>query len=274
VLTGIGDQSLANVQVVILCGGKGTRSYPFTEYFPKVMMPIAGTPILVHLMRLYAKQGFTNFVLAAGHRKEILYDYFEGRFLDWKVRIVDTGDESQTGERVRRCSEYVGDTFFATYGDGLGNVDLHELLNFHRRHDGVATVTSVPLRSQYGTVIFDGSQQVKRFVEKPLIPDCWINAGFFVFDKKIFECWEGQDLETDVLPGVARRGSLYAYMHRGFWKSMDTSKDQQELERVHGVIAPWMNAESESTANGAYEMVAAGHGKGDRPSLASSGKGE
>src|SRR5687767_15366207 len=101
------------MEVVILCGGKGTRSYPFTEYFPKPMMPIAGTPILVHLMRLYADQGFTQFVLAAGHRKEILFDYFDGRFPEWDVRIVDTGAESDTGERIRRCGPYVGERFFA-----------------------------------------------------------------------------------------------------------------------------------------------------------------
>src|SRR5437899_10845095 len=100
------------MQVVILCGGKGTRSYPFTEYYPKVMMPIAGKPILVHLMEIYAGQGFTNFVLAAGHRKEMLYDYFRDRFRDWQVRIVDTGEESDTGERVRRCLPYVDGTFF------------------------------------------------------------------------------------------------------------------------------------------------------------------
>src|SRR3982751_504421 len=141
-----------SVPVVILCGGRGTRSYPFTEYFPKVMMPIRGTPILIHLMRSYAAQGFKKFILAAGYRKEILEDYCQGRFPQWDVRIVDTGAESDTGERIRRCQDYVGDTFFATYGDGLGNVDLHALMSFHRESGGLATVTSVPLRSQYGTV--------------------------------------------------------------------------------------------------------------------------
>ncbi len=273
--TEIGDQSRAQIEVVILCGGKGTRSYPFTEYFPKVMMPIAGTPILVHLMRLYAVQGFRKFILAAGHRKEILYDYFDGRFSDWEVRIVDTGENSDTGERVRRCADHVGETFFATYGDGLGNVDLQQLLGFHRERGGLATVTSVPLRSQYGTVIFDGTQQVKRFVEKPLIPDCWINAGFFVFDRRIFEFWEGTNLETHVLPGLARVGALYAYRHHGFWKSMDTSKDQQEMESVHGGIAPWMDVESGPTSNGAYEMVRADEFvKGEQLFRTSSGTGE
>src|SRR6266545_2181435 len=122
---------MKGIKVVILCGGKGTRSYPFTEYVPKVMMPINGTPILVHLMRIYALQGFTEFVLAAGHRKEMLYDYFDGRFRDWSVTIVDSGPDADTGERIRRCGDKLGKTFFATYGDGLGNLDLESLLAFH-----------------------------------------------------------------------------------------------------------------------------------------------
>jgi glucose-1-phosphate cytidylyltransferase len=222
-----------NMQVVILCGGQGTRSYPFTEYFPKVMMPINGTPILIHLMRLYAAQGFTNFVLAAGHRKEILFDYFEDRCPGWSVKIVDTGNGSDTGERVRRCAPYVGSCFFATYGDGLGNVDLHQLAAAHRRTGALATVTSVPLRSQYGTIVFDGDGKVSEFREKPIISDYWINAGFFVFEKAAFEIWEGQNLEVEVLPNLARRSVLYTYRHNGFWKSMDTSKDQQELEAFY-----------------------------------------
>src|ERR1700752_2655396 len=103
------------MQVVILCGGKGTRAYPFTDHFPKVMMPVAGTPILVHIMRLYARQGFTDFVLATGHRKEVLADYFDGRFPQWTVRLVDTGEDSDTGERVRRCAPHLGESFFVTY---------------------------------------------------------------------------------------------------------------------------------------------------------------
>ncbi len=229
------------MEVVILCGGKGTRAYPFSEYFPKVMMPICGTPILIHLMRLYAEQGFKDFVLAAGHRKEILYDYFDGRFQDWNVRIVDTGDSSDTGERVRRCAPYVGETFFATYGDGLGNIDLHRLTAFHKSTGGLATVTSVPLYSQYGTIDFNGNRQVENFREKPVIRDYWINAGFFVFDRKVFDLWEGQNLEVHVLPSLAKSGVLYTYLHEGFWKSMDTSKDQQELEKIHnGGKPPWI----------------------------------
>jgi glucose-1-phosphate cytidylyltransferase len=234
------------MQVVILCGGKGTRSYPFTEYFPKVMMPIAGTPIIVHLMKIFARQGFTEFLLAAGHRKEILEDYFDSRFPEWKVTIVNTGAESDTGERIRRCVPLVAGTFLATYGDGLGNIDLHALLRFHSEKAGLATVTGVPLRSQYGTVHFDGERRVQRFTEKPVIADYWINAGFFVFEPAVFSLSKGQNLESDVLPSVARQGQLFTYLHTGFWKSMDTSKDQQEMEQLHsraGGEAPWNQVE-------------------------------
>jgi glucose-1-phosphate cytidylyltransferase len=231
------------MEVVILCGGKGTRSYPFTEYFPKVMMPIGGTPVLVHLMRIYAAQGYTKFILAAGHRREILTDYFEGRFSDWSVRIVDTGEEADTGERLLRCKEWLSDRFFATYGDGLGNVDLSALLHTHQSHRALATVTSVPLRSQYGTIEFSTDNRVERFKEKPTIQNCWINAGYFVFEARSFDLWRGRNLETDVLPYLAQQGVLYTHQHEGFWKSMDTSKDQQELDQLRGDAdseAPWM----------------------------------
>jgi glucose-1-phosphate cytidylyltransferase len=237
------------MKVVILCGGKGTRSYPFTEYFPKVMMPVNGTPILVHLMRTYATQGFTNFVLAGGHRIEMLYDYFEGRFAEWNVKIVDTGADADTGDRIFRCGAHVGERFFATYGDGLGDLDLHALLEAHKRSGGLATLTAVPLRSQYGHVVFDGQNRVERFEEKPMVSDYWINAGFFVFEKQALEEWRGHNLEQEVLPEFARRGRLFVNRHTGFWKSMDTSKDQQELERLCvGGDVPWVPRQAASAA--------------------------
>ncbi len=238
------------MDVVILCGGKGTRSYPFTEYFPKAMMPINGSPIIVHLMKIYADQGFKSFILAAGHRQEILRDYFSDRFRDWDINVLDTGDESDTGERVRRCASHIkGDTFFATYVDGLGDIDLHELLAFHRQTNGLGTVTSVPLRSQYGTVVADENSLVQHFQEKPVIREHWINAGFFVFQREVFDHWEGLNLETEVLPHLARRNILYTYKHTGFWKSMDTSKDQQELEQIYqSANSPWSRPELSRSA--------------------------
>ena len=240
---------MESMKVVILCGGKGTRAYPFTEHLPKVMMPVNGTPILIHLMRLYAAQGFNDFVLAAGHRKEMLLDYFEGRDLGWKVNIIDTGDDADTGDRIFRCGAHVGDRFMATYGDGLGNVDLRGLLAAHKASGAAATLTTVPLRSQYGLVVFDEQQKVLRFEEKPLVRDYWINAGFFVFEKRALFEWRGNNLEQEVLPDFARRGQLFVHQHQGFWKSMDTSKDQQELERLcAGVQPPWLSPMTKPTA--------------------------
>jgi glucose-1-phosphate cytidylyltransferase len=245
------------MEVVILCGGKGTRAYPFSEYFPKVMMPIAGTPIIIHLMRTFAAQGFRDFVLAAGHRQEVLTDYFQGRFPEWNVQVVDTGASSDTGERIQRCAPHVGERFLATYGDGLGNVDLHELLDFHRESRGLATVTTVPLRSQYGTVDFSADGRVESFREKPTIRDYWINAGFFVFNRGVFDVWSGRNLEVEVLPALASLGQLYAYRHEGFWKSLDTSKDQQEMESIYGSgNPPWTQI-----SNGETKAVAAGAGQ-------------
>jgi glucose-1-phosphate cytidylyltransferase len=229
-----------NEKVVILCGGKGTRSYPYTQHFPKVMMPISGTPIVVHLMRIFARQGFRNFVLSAAYRKEILIDYFDGRMTDWNVEIVDTGEDADTADRIIRCADYVGDTFVATYGDGLGNLNLSALLDFHHQHKGLATLTTVPLKSQYGLVRFDADGQVTHFDEKPTIWDSFINAGFFVFNKRVFEHWAGNNLEGDVLPRLAASKELFAYRHEGFWKSMDTGKDQNDLEQLNSSgVPPW-----------------------------------
>ncbi len=246
-------------KVVILCGGKGTRSYPYTQHFPKVMMPINGTPIVVHLMRIFARQGFRNFVLSAAYRKEILFDYFEGRMTDWNVEIVDTGEDADTADRIARCSDYVGDTFIATYGDGLGNLDMESLLAFHHQHKGMATLTTVPLTSQYGLVRFDGMGKVTRFDEKPTIWDSFINAGFFVFNKRVFDHWLGHNLEGEVLPMLAKNNELFAYRHQGFWKSMDTGKDQQDLEQLNiSGEPPWLFEPAELRTQ-EEKSVALGH---------------
>jgi glucose-1-phosphate cytidylyltransferase len=242
------------LDVLILCGGKGTRSYPFTEYYPKAMMPIAGSPIIVHLMRIYASQGFTRFVLAGGHRYEVLADYLEGRYREWDIDVVNTGEDADTGERVRRGLPHVGRRFLATYGDGLGNVDVHASIASHEASRALGTVTAAPLRSQYGTIEFDDRGRIRQFREKPLIRNCWINAGFFVFERELIEKSDGQNLERDILPAVAAEGRLNSYRHEGFWKSMDTSKDQQEMEALYaeaGDVAPWMNFDHACMAVGA-----------------------
>lgn len=229
------------MKVVILCGGKGIRAFPFSEYMPKPMMPVGGAPILRQVIRLYMEHGFNEFVLAAGHRKRVLDDYFEGKAIGAKIDVVDTGDASDTGDRILRCRDYLGDRFMATYGDGLSDVPIAKLLKFHQAHGGLATMTCVPLYSQYGVVEFDAAGRVDRMREKPHIQGMWINAGFFVFEKKVFDHWEGHNLESQVLANLVRQGQLHAYAHDGFFKSLDSYKDQQEFEElIVGDRLPWL----------------------------------
>lgn len=228
------------MKVLILCGGKGTRSYPYTEYMPKPMMPINGQPILIHVMQIYAQQGITDFVLSLGYRKEAIMDYFHKKHLEWNIELFDSGESTDTGGRIAKCRDLLGDTFMATYVDGLADIRISDLLASHRSHGGLATITTIPLPSQYGTMDVDESGKILSFKEKPVLREHWINGGFFVFDKKVFDHWDGDNLERDVFPVLARKGLVYSYKHTGFWKSMDTYKDQQELEDiVRSGNIPW-----------------------------------
>ena len=220
------------MKVVILCGGRGARAYPFSDYLPKPMMPIGGAPIMVQILRLFMAQGFNEFVLAAGHRKSVLDDYFQGKEIGAQVDIVDTGEDTDTGERIRRCRDWVGDRFLATYGDGLADINLPALLDYHSNHGGLVTMTCAPLYSQYGVVDFDTSGRIVRMREKPRMQEHWINAGFFVMDRGVFDHWAGTNLERDVLPGLVASGLAYAYSHEGFFKSLDNYKDQVEFEEL------------------------------------------
>lgn len=220
------------MRTLILCGGRGTRAYPHTIEVPKPLLEVGGRPVLEHVMEIYANQGFRSFVLSVGFKGEMIEGFASGLRRPWDVEIVDTGLETNTGERIRRCRDVLGDSFFATYADGLADIDLVALRDFHAEHPGAGTMTTVPLRSQYGTVLFDEAGCVERFREKPQLPEHWINAGFFVFDRRVFDLWSGEDLERDVLPEVSKRDELYAYRHTGFWKSMDTYKDALELDAL------------------------------------------
>jgi glucose-1-phosphate cytidylyltransferase len=234
----MGDEDLP---VLILCGGRGTRAYPDTAELPKPLLTVAGVPILEHVMGIYAAQGHRRFVLAAGYRADMIAERYATPPADLDVAVVDTGLETGTGERIRLAAAAIGEPrFFATYGDGVGNVDVVELLDAHHRMGGLATVTTVPLRSQFGTVVSDTDNRIVEFKEKPILDGHWINAGFFVFEQDAFRYWAGDSLEQDVLPRLAGHGVLFSHRHHGFWKSMDTFKDRQELETLvaHG-NAPW-----------------------------------
>jgi glucose-1-phosphate cytidylyltransferase len=237
------------MKVVILAGGSGTRAYPYTEYLPKPMMPVGGKPVLLRVMEIYARQGITDFVISVGYRKEVILDYFENRTLGWNVEIVDTGATTDTGGRILNCRHLLGETFMATYADGLSDVSISDLLAFHRTSGALGTITCVPLRSQYGTVSSDASGRITEFKEKPVMPDHWINAGFFVMEPAIFEHWRGENLERDVFPALLPGRHLAAYKHDGFFKSMDTYKDQQEIEAMFAAgNLPWLRPVGQAAA--------------------------
>lgn len=220
------------MQVVILAGGRGTRAYPFTEYLPKPMMPVAGKPILVQIMHLFAEQGHREFILSVGHRKEVILDYFSHKSYEFDITVVDTGEETDTAGRIYNCRSLLREQFMATYGDGICDVPMDRLVAFHNAHGGLATLTSVPLQSQYGTVEFDAKDRVTGFREKPRLTSHWINAGFFVMNRGVFDHWHGRNLEREVFPELLRENQLFTYRHDGFFKSMDTYKDQQEMEAM------------------------------------------
>lgn len=232
---------LGKLRALVLCGGRGTRAYPHTAEIPKPLLDVAGRPVLQHVMDIYARQGVRSFVLAAGYKSAMIRDYVAGLANDLEIEVVDTGEDAGTAARIRACRDRLGDRFLATYADGVADVDLSELVAFHSERPAAATITVVPLPSQYGTVEADESGQVTGFQEKPLLRDHWINGGFFVMDQKVFDTWAGDDLEKEVLPVLAARRELAAYRHHGFWKSMDTYKDALDLtELARSGAPPWL----------------------------------
>jgi glucose-1-phosphate cytidylyltransferase len=228
------------MDVIILCGGRGVRAFPFTECIPKPMLPVNGSPIVMQLIRSFVTQGYRNFVLAAGYRKSVLDDYFDAKSFGASVTILDTGADADTGERVFACRNHVRGRFLATYGDGLSDVSLEQLVAFHRSHGRLATVTAVPLSTQYGVLESDRAGRVTAMREKPVLWGHWINIGFMVFEPEVFEHWRGTNLEREVLPALAAVGELFVYQHVGFFKSMDSYKDQQEFEELSKAARlPW-----------------------------------
>jgi glucose-1-phosphate cytidylyltransferase len=192
-------------------------------------MPVAGLPVVEQVMRIYAAHGFNEFVLSLGHLKQEIVRYFMRR-PQWNVECVDTGEATDTAGRIRHCLDWLDDVFLATYCDGLADIDIQALVDFHGDRESGGTLTAVPLRSQFGILHADERERVTKFVEKPVLTEHWINAGFFVFERNTFASVHGSNLEREVLPEMARRRQLTVYRHRGFWRSMDTYKDQQELD--------------------------------------------
>lgn len=252
------------MKVVILAGGFGTRLAEVTDVIPKPMVEIGGRPMLWHIIRSYAAHGFNEFIIALGYKGEVIKQYFldyyhrstdisvhlgEGTVdshqesrEDWIVRLIDTGQQTGTGGRVKRVSPWTGDEpFMMTYGDGLSDVDIGKLVEFHRGHGKLATVTAVRPAARFGELKFDGDM-VTSFVEKPQVAEGWINGGFFVLEPGAFEYIDGDEtmFEQEPLARLAQDRQLVAYRHQGFWQSADTLRDIRLLRRMwEDGNAPW-----------------------------------
>jgi len=252
------------LKVVILAGGMGTRLAEETTIRPKPMVEIGEKPILWHLMNIYAASGFNEFIIALGYKSEVIKKYFlnlhalsgnltvdlangqidvhPAKNLDWRVHLIETGKETQTGGRVKRLQSIIGnETFMVTYADGLAQIDINALLAFHRSHGKLATITAVPTPSRFGNLGFEGDL-VRNFKEKPKNNEGWINGGFFVFEPEIFNYISGDDisLEREPMEQLAKDGQLMAYRYDGFWQMMDTIQEKQLLEKLwKSGNAPW-----------------------------------
>lgn len=251
------------MKTVILAGGLGTRLAEESETKPKPMVEIGGRPILWHIMKLYARQGFSEFLIALGYKGELIKRYFldyhhlqNSLSIDlgtntltplsndhekWIIHLLDTGLPTQTGGRLLRMAPRLDGTFFMTYGDGLASVDLETLLAFHRRHGKLATVTAVRPPARFGGMTFNGDQ-VAAFTEKPQIGEGWINGGFFVLEPEVLSYIDGENMpfEREPLERLAADGQLMAFRHEGFWQCMDTLRDKRLLEDLCAAgVPPW-----------------------------------
>lgn len=255
------------MKVVILAGGLGTRISEESQFKPKPMIEIGSKPILWHIMKEYSYYGFNDFIICAGYKQHIIKEWFADYYLynndvtfdytsgqsqmiihsrhcePWKVTVVDTGLNTMTGGRIKRIQSYVGhETFMMTYGDGVCDVDISRLLEFHQTHGKIATLTAVMLKQQKGILDISGNNAVKSFREKNISDGAPINAGYMVLNPEIFEYIEGDHtvFERDPLEELAKAGELMSYMHRGFWQCMDNKREMDKLEEyLRTGTAPW-----------------------------------
>ena len=245
------------MKVIILCGGKGTRLREETEYKPKPMVEVGGRPVMWHIMRMYARYGFRDFVLPLGYKGEVIKQYFydykmrnsdftvdlgSGNVVthgcadtDWKVTLADTGEETLKGARIKRVAKYIDtDRFMVTYGDGVSDIDIGKLVEFHKASGTIGTFTGVRMPSRFGTVKTDDNGNILSWQEKPVL-DEYINCGFFVFKREFLDYLSEDpacDLEKEPLTRLAEEKQLSMYPHNGFWQCMDTLRDHQNLNAM------------------------------------------
>ena len=253
------------MKVVILAGGMGTRISEETVVRPKPMVEIGGKPVLWHIMKIYSHYGFHDFIICLGYKGYMIKEYFSNYFLHmsdvtfdmrtnsmkvhqqnaepWNVTLVDTGAETMTGGRIKRVAPYIGnETFMLTYGDGISDVDIKKLLEYHKNHHKLATVTATQPSGRFGALNLDASDKVASFQEKPAGDGSWINGGFFILNPRVLDLIAGDNtvLEKEPLESLARDGELVGYKHRGFWHAMDTLRDKNHLETLwQSGKAPW-----------------------------------
>ena len=255
------------MKVVLLAGGFGTRISEESVFKPKPMIEIGGKPILWHIMKEYSYYGFNEFIICAGYKQEVIKNWFASYFLQnsdvtfdfrsgeekiaihdkhidkWSVTIVDTGLHTMTGGRVKRVQKYIGnETFMLTYGDGVCDVDIGKLVEFHKKHGKIATLTAVMQEQQKGVLNISGDNTVKSFREKSLIDCAPINAGYMVLEPAIFDYIEGDQtkFEKEPLERLAEQNQLMSFMHKGFWQCIDNIREKQMLEKMYDSgVAPW-----------------------------------
>ena len=223
------------MKVVILAGGLGTRISEYTKTIPKPMININKKPLILLIMKHFAKYGFKNFYIALGYKGEIIKKYFKTKkFKDWKVNLIETGQKTMTGGRLKRLKKYLGkETFLLTYGDGVSNVNLKQLVKFHKKNKKILTLTAVRPPARFGAIKIKGNK-VTYFKEKSKIDEGWINGGFFVMEPKIFKCLKNDKtfLEREPLEKISKKNELVAFKHYKFWQCVDTKRDKEILEKI------------------------------------------
>jgi len=233
------------VKVIILAGGFGTRISEETEHKPKPMVTIGGIPIIQHLMQIYALNGITDFIVACGYKKEVIFEWIEkSNFGDWNVQAIDTGLETQTAGRIRKCMEiFPEEDLLVSYGDGLGNIDIQQSIDLFKNTGALVIVTAVRPPARFGLLETDGTL-VTHFAEKDQAQADWINGGFFVVSHKVrgFIQANSESFEFTTLPGITQLGKVHALFHDGFWKPMDTLREKNELEELAKLSPPpWLS---------------------------------
>jgi len=231
------------LKVVILAGGFGTRLSEYTDTIPKPMVPIGGKPIIEHIMEYYSKFGHNEFYIALGYKGDVIKKYFSNFTKNWKINLIDTGADTLTGGRLKRLENFlIKENFLLTYGDGISNIDINELIKFHENHNKMVTISAVRPPARFGALSLKGSDVIK-FKEKTQLGESWINGGFFVINPKFLKLIKGDDtiLEKEPLEQVTSLKEIKAFKHEGFWQCMDHKLDKDHLEKL--IIenkAPWL----------------------------------